>query len=226
MKARAIKRKEKDEHCVAELRVSMSNMDTSLTQEIKRRIESTQVVQDHAERKISQMENRLNDLLQLKVDRFQFQLNMLETKVQELNERLQEESINIPRDIEQTGSQLQTMITSFQDEFTAERRDRLTREGRIMKQLTDHAEELTSRWTKEGEERVADTEELKRRLKVHESNRAKADEDFESLIVRELRELRMDLDKEKNERKVEDDEIVEALNRYTENLQKSLSTLE
>mmetsp|Transcript_3076 Transcript_3076/g.4647 ORF Transcript_3076/g.4647 Transcript_3076/m.4647 type:complete len:121 (+) Transcript_3076:2-364(+) len=118
------------------------------------------------------------------------------------------------------------MLSVFQNEFSEERRDRLTREGRIMKQLTDHAQDLTNKWEKEGMERERDTQQLKSQLEHHENNRATADHDFEALIVRELGALRGDLEKEKNERKVEDDEIVEALNRYTENLQKSLSVID
>jgi hypothetical protein len=43
------------------------------------------------------------------------------------------------------------------------------------------------------------------------------------MIVRELEELRMAMGQEVQERRVEDDEIVAALNRYTEHLQRSLA---
>jgi SF-assemblin/beta giardin. len=46
------------------------------------------------------------------------------------------------------------------------------------------------------------------------------------LIASELKALKDALQQETMERKVEDDEIVEALNRYTTNLQKSLSMLD
>lgn len=226
MKARAMKRKEKDEHCVAELRVAMSNMDSSLTQEIKRRIENTKTMEKVAEKKIEEMELRLNEILDEKVQAFRLQLQLLENKVQGLNERLEEEKSKIPQDIAKRGKELREMMLVFQNEFSMERRDRLTREGRIMKQLSDHAQVLTEKWEKEGTERGRDVQQLKMQLDHHENNRAKADLDFEALIVRELGALRGDVEKEKNERKVEDDEIVEALNRYTENLQKSLSMLD
>ena len=58
---------------------------------------------------------------------------------------------------------------------------------------------------------------LKARLTEHEKNRAKADEEFETLIARELKALREGVERETLERKMEDDEIVEALNRYTDN---------
>lgn len=226
MKARAQKRKEKDEHCVAELRVGMNSMDRSLTQEIKRRIEGNKVLENKAKEEIAQMEARMTQMLENKVEAFQSRLVMLEEKVSELNERLEEEQNKIPKDIEQKGRELKDLLLTFQNEFSVERRDRLTREGKIMKQLTDHAHELTQQWTDERSEREQDAMELKTRLEHHENNRAEADHDFETLISSELKSLRVDLTKECMERKVEDDEIVEALNRYTANLQKSLSMLD
>ena len=226
MKARAQKRKEKDEHCVAELRVAMTNMDRSLTQEIKRRIEGNKMLENKAREEILSMEERMMSMLEEKVGIFRDSLQLLEDKVKQLNERLEEEKERIPKDIEERGAELKSMLLGFQNEFSVERRDRLTREGRIMKQLTDHAQDLTGLWENESGERQNDSYELRTRLEHHENNRAKADNDFESLILSELQALKMELQKETMERKVEDDEIVEALNRYTANLQKSLSMLD
>lgn len=226
MKARAQKRKEKDEHCVAELRVTMNNMDLSLTQEIKRRVEGNKMLETKAREEIAAMEERLTQMLEEKVTLFHERLVTLESKVEDLNQRLEEEQKTIPQDIEEKGKELKDMIASFQNDFSLERRDRLAREGRIMKQLTDHAQDTTERLDEETNERQKDTEELKASLAHHESNRTKADEDFDSLIASELNALKDELRQEAMERRVEDEEIVEALNRYTENLQKSLSMLD
>jgi transposase len=118
------------------------------------------------------------------------------------------------------------MLAGFQSEFSVERRDRLTREGRIMKQLTDHAQDMTEKWQEESSERKRDADEIKSRLEHHENSRTMADNDYDSLISSELKSLKDELQQETVERKVEDDEIVEALNRYTDNLQKSLSMLD
>jgi len=226
MKARAQKRKDNDEHCVAELRVAMNNMDRSLTQEIKRRIEGNKVLENKAREEICTMEEKLTLMLENKVNTFNERMTSLEDKVQELNERLEEEKRTIPKDIEQKGKELKEMLAGFQSEFSVERRDRLTREGRIMKQLTDHAQDMTEKWQEESSERKRDADEIKSRLEHHENSRTMADNDYDSLISSELKSLKDELQQETVERKVEDDEIVEALNRYTDNLQKSLSMLD
>lgn len=52
--------------------------------------------------------------------------------------------------------------------------------------------------------------------------RRKADERFHEAVNEELSTLTNDLAKESETREAEDDEIVEAMNRYTRKLQKSL----
>ncbi len=200
-------------------------MDRNLTQEIKRRIEAVKSLEKDTKRNIEMMEDTLYNAMESKLQSIQFRLKTMEDKVHELNERLEEERNKIPKDIEAKGMELKNMVKSFQEEFATERRDRLAREGQIMKQLSDHANEMRSTWQSESTRREECVQELSRRLDEHESNRAQADEGFENLIARELEALRGDIEREKAERMMEDDEIVDALNRYTENLQLSLSTL-
>ena len=222
LKTKAKNRKEKDEQTIAQLRVAINQMDASLSHEIKRRIEGSQNLQKECNRQVEEMERRLmtimTDKMQLVTDR----LGELDVKVEELNERLNEERAKIPADLEEKGKELKDMLQSFQNEFTVERRDRLTREGRIMKQLTDQANDMSDQWKKEISEREETVSKLTKQLTNHENNRAEADREFETLIERELKALREDVERETNERKIEDDEIVEALNRYTDNLQSSL----
>jgi len=174
---------------------------------------------------IAAMEERLYNAMEDRVQCIDFRLKNMEDKVHELSERLEEERNRVPKDIEQKGRELKDMMQAFQEEFTTERRNRLAREGKIMKQLADHTAEMRAAWEEESKKREECVSELKKRLEDHENNRAQADFGFESLIKRELDSLRKDVEQERMERMAEDDEIVEALNRYTENLQNSLSTL-
>ena len=222
LKTKARNRKEKDEQIIAQLRVSLNEMDVSLSQEIKRRIEGSASLQEQCKAQVQAMEDRLTQTMMDKLHLVTERLDALESKVTELNDRLQQERTKIPKDIETRGHELQTMLQTFQKEFTTERRDRLTREGRIMKQLTDQAKNMSQQWNQEIAQREETVLALKERLTSHEQHRAKADQEFETLIEKELKALRMDVEREVQERKMEDDEIVEALNRYTDNLQASL----
>eukprot|EP00957_Ditylum_brightwellii_P019954 1505995-Ditylum_brightwellii.AAC.1 len=93
-----------------------------------------------------------------------------------------------------------------------ETKDRLHREGRIVKQITDASTLLTERLEQETSQRDAVVTELRQRITRNEEGRKDADLRFETLIEKELRALKADLEMEVMERKMEDDDIVEALN--------------
>jgi len=225
MKERAKLRKEKDEHSIAELRVSLTNTERSLSREIKRRIESQSYIEKLCEEKVAAMEERLHLVMDNHVKGIQDRLEQLDVKVNDLNIRLEEEKATIPADIAKRSKDIKDMLQSFIDEFSVERKDRLNREGRIMKQLTDHAELLSTQWNEERRSREESVSILTEKLDENDRNRSEADANFSSLVEREVEKLREEIDKESKERTIEDDEIVEALNRYTEHLQNSLSVI-
>jgi hypothetical protein len=226
LKEKSQKRKEKDEECLTELQASMTAMDNALTQEIKRRIEMQKVMEDKTEEAILQMEMRLNGILEDRLKCFGKRLDMLDEKVEELNTRLIEEGDRIPKDLELKGREVKDLLEKFHSEFATEKRERLTREARIMKQLNGLAQDMSEKWKIETAERVEVVNELSSQVNKIETSRQDSDDEFERLISTEIQALKDELQRESMERRVEDDEIVEALNRYTENLRNSLAMLE
>lgn len=226
LREKSQKRKEKDEQCVMELQASMTAMDNALTQEIKRRIEMQKIMEEKTEEAILQMEMRLNEVLEDRLKTFGKRLDLLEEKVEELNTRLTEEADRIPKDLELKGREVKNLLEKFQSEFAIEKKERLTREARIMKQLNDLAQDMNEKWKIETTERIEVVNELKTTVSEIETSRKDSDDEFERLIATEIQGLKNELQQESKERKVEDKEIVEALNRYTENLRNSLSMLE
>lgn len=226
LKEKTQKRKEKDEECLAELQASMTAMDNALTQEIKRRIEMQKVMEDKTEEAILQMEMRLNGILEDRLKCFGKRLDMLEEKVEELNTRLIEEGDRIPKDLELKGKEVKDLLEKFQSEFATEKNERLTREARIMRQLNGLAQDMSEKWKIETAERNEVVNELNSKVDKIEASRQDSDDEFERLISTEIQALKDELHRESQERRVEDDEIVEALNRYTENLRNSLAMLE
>jgi len=223
MKERARIRKEKDEHSIAELRVQMAGMDRSLSTEIKRRIDLNRSAEKSCSAQVSQMEERLSRIIDDRATLLEERLSAVETKVQELNLRLTEERERIPKDIEKRGEELGRMLKLLQSDLATERRDRLSREGRIAKQVEDHRQFVEQLMEEERAERKQSSDEIRREVARINNSKEREGETFEQMIVRELEELRMAMGQEVQERRVEDDEIVAALNRYTENLQRSLA---
>lgn len=219
MKERTKIRKEKDEHSIAELRVQMETLEKALSAEIKRRVELNRQIERRCQNQVIELQKQFDKAMEERSEKIHTQLSQLDTKIKELNDRLEEEKSNIPKDIERKGSELQTMLKSFQEEFVIEKKDRLNREGRILKQMHDYEGYVHSQLQQMQSERDATIFELRQMLEQSENGRKESDEQFQQLIAKELHLLKEEVQQEVNERKLEDDEIVEALNRYTRNLQ-------
>lgn len=225
MKERAKIRKEKDEHSIAEIRVQLTSMENALSAEIKRRVDLNRSMERQCQAHISSLQTEVERVLDERTSKISSHLASLEEKVLELNQRLEEEKVNIPRDIEQKGAELQDILRGFQDEFSTEKRDRLNREGRILKQLHDFESHVNSSLEDVTTERDEMVQNLRSRMEERYQQQKAADSRFQKLIESELGALKLDIKQEISERKKEDDEIVEALNRYTKNLQSSLAVI-
>jgi SF-assemblin/beta giardin len=115
-----------------------------------------------------------------------------------------------------------TYTHSFEATFDEERRSRLEREGGILKQLADHEVLVDRDMESERGSREATTADLRRVLEEHIRSRNKGDEKFQAMVAEELAALRNAVQSEQITRERDDNEIVDALNRYTTKLQTSL----
>ena len=69
-------------------------------------------------------------------------LASVQQKIEELTTRFEEEKDRVPREMEARGKELLDMVETFKSDLAEERSDRLSREGRILKQMDDHASSI------------------------------------------------------------------------------------
>jgi tRNA U34 5-carboxymethylaminomethyl modifying GTPase MnmE/TrmE len=106
-----------------------------------------------------------------------------------------------------------------------ERKARLKREGSLLQQIESHANEFEDRWETERVDRLERIARLEEQVNRQEAQRTQEQESFQRKVQEGLEALRQELEDEVQEREKEDEEIVSALNRYTQQLQQSLSIL-
>lgn len=152
-------------------------------------------------------------------------LASVQQKMEELTTRFEEEKDRVPREMEARGKELLDMVETFKSDLAEERSDRLSREGRILKQMDDHASSILTAIENESTQREQISQELQSRIQENENHRAQSEYELQSKVQNELSELRRLINVEKQERKGEDDAIVMALNRYTQQLQSSLAVI-
>lgn len=225
MKERSQQRREKEEQSLAQVMIQLTAAERALSMETQRRIDSTHAIQKSCTQKIIEMELNFQRILDERTRRMEERLASVQEKVEELSAKFEAERETVPKDMERTGQELLHMVATFQKELADERADRLNREGRILKQMDDHASDIITSIENESNEREQIAYSLRDRIATNEHLRAQNERDLQERIQSELSELRGLIDKEKQERKLEDDAIVLALNQYTKQLQGSLSVI-
>ena len=218
-------RKEKEEHSLAQVTIQLTAAERALTMETQRRIQSTHAIQKSCTQKIQDMERNFERILNERSLRMEERLVNVQQKLEELTNRFEEEKESVPKDMECRGKELKEMLDTIQNELSEERSDRLKREGRILKQMDDHSSAIYGAIEKETTEREKIAYDLQTRIDDNERLRNQSEMDLQEKIQNEIEELKGMLDREEQERKLGDDEIVVALDRYTKQLQSSLSVI-
>eukprot|EP00601_Ochromonadales_sp_CCMP2298_P032780 CAMPEP_0173371742 /NCGR_PEP_ID=MMETSP1144-20121109/27461_1 /TAXON_ID=483371 /ORGANISM="non described non described, Strain CCMP2298" /LENGTH=374 /DNA_ID=CAMNT_0014323539 /DNA_START=112 /DNA_END=1235 /DNA_ORIENTATION=+ len=261
-------RREKDEFKITELKNETSRMDTDLTAEIKRRMEMNKSTQIWMEDLLADLNVQFRDALQEKKDDTYVRLDKVQARITNMDTYFEEQKSMILNYIDDTGEKLAKLLYKFKAEFDEDRTQRLDRESVIVKQLTDHEQEVNERFEdqivrtltsqiqythqiipllpaggipltrpnaaeQEVNERFEDQinsredrySDVRKVLEDNTKLRDKSEARFSAFFDKELNVLKNDFRTESEIREREDDEIVEALNRYTLKLQTSLKVV-
>jgi len=218
-------RKEKEEHSLAQVTIQLTAAERALTMETQRRIQSTHAIQKSCTQKITEMERNFERILNERSLRMEERLVSVQQKVEELTNRFEVEKESVPKDMDARGKELKDMLNTFQRELSEERTDRLNREGRILKQMEDNSSTIFGAIEKETNKREEIVYGLQSRIEENERQRTQNEQELQSKLQTEMDELKGMIDREEKERQLGDEEIVNALERYTQQLQSSLSVI-
>lgn len=210
---------------MAALKVQLGHLESALAAETKRRVDATTSLDDLARQQIFEMEQRLRAELQQDQAKLYDRLEELERRVDILEERWTADAQDQLKSIETKADGLALALNGIRKEQTIERKSRLKREGRLLEQVETVAKDFEERWNQERQERVERLAELEQQITGHEARLLQKQREYEDRIDEELSALQEELALEIQERKAGDDEIVAALNRHTEQVQRNLAIL-
>jgi len=225
MKIGTRQRKEKEEFKIADLKNQMSRLDTELIAEIKRRTEMNKSTQIWFEQNLSACNKQFHQELDERTEATHQRIEGLSERITELDQKRLQDRQEILEEIERTGAMLKKILAEFKQEFVKDQERRLVREEELIRQLTDHEQEVAERFTDQVEKRESLYQSLTVVLEDNIKVRDKAEERFQTVFEKEIHQIHNALRAEKEVRVREDDEIVEALNRYTVKLQTSLQVV-
>lgn len=211
---------------MAALKVQIGRLEDALAAETKRRVDATTKLDGLARSQVFEVEERLRNQLQQDNDKLHQRLEALETRVQRLEERWEKESHQQVLAVQSRADDLNRALTALQEQQATERKARLKREGFLLQQVEDHARECEERWNEERKDRMARLAGLEEQVASQEGRIESQQREFEGRIEKEMAALTEELQLEVQERQLQDEEIVAAMNRYTQLLQQCLGRLE
>jgi hypothetical protein len=223
LKERMKQRKEKEDAAVAHLRVQVKHLEAALTAETKRRVQAVKEVQEQAKAAVSQVTALWKESVEKEGTEMNRRLASLEERIAELEEHWKRDVSSIENNIDSKAKQWESALGELQAQAETERKSRSRREEQIMQQINDVSEKYEKSWKEERHHRVSEVGKLTERVKTQEDVRDAQVKRLEGRIQKALDDLNNALEVEVNERQTRDTEIVTALNKYTEQVQTSLS---
>lgn len=219
-------RKEKEEHSVAELRVQMVSMERALAAEVQRRIYSVTQMEAKCRETIGQMELKCQEVLDQRLGHMETRLQQVEQSLGTLTtESHQILSHDIPHQIQTQSTILKESLDDLKQSLALERNERLGRDQRLGEQVDQFSNTWNSQMEQERAERLEGMAQVHDTLRLTSDQHQTAAQHLEQTMQDELADLRAQIERERKERTMEDDEIVNALNRYTDYLQTSLNVI-
>ena len=223
IRERTRQRRAREDAAVAELRVQVSRLEAALKAESQRRVAAVQQIHQQSVRAVTELETRIQQTVREEQERVQERLTQLEERCRLLEMRWQEDVGAVQDSVDQHGTQLKTQLAALQQTVATERQQRKSREQRLRNQMQEMADKYQELWKQERQERLRSFGTLEETMhSVYSSQNANV-ATFEGRISKALEDLERAVDREQQERHASDEDIVEAFNRYSKNLQDSLA---
>jgi hypothetical protein len=213
-------RKDAEDTQIFSIRDNITRLEKTLNSEVKRRTEANKALQGMFEAQMATVQDKLEsgllerlDALHLAVDSLNERVDAVETDFSQARERY-------IRDIEDKSAMVSKDVATLQVAFQNERTDRKERETLIVAKLRDLEERTADRFTQDQQILEQQHNELREELEVavHEDG----DKRFHDHILEEMAALKNGLVIESQTREHADDDIVNALNHYTQAIQEAL----
>ncbi len=223
LKERTKQRRLREDQALSNLRVQVSRLEAALSAESKRRIANVKQIHETAAETIQTMEEKLKDQVHAEMKRLDDRISKLEERMTTLETNFETTSGTLHNDLQSTSHSLSRELKTLQDNLQYEVQNRKSREAQLLDTIQQEATAYGERWNSERQDRLNDIQTVKDAFE--QSLQQKDVLDFEGKIKRELDRLKDELSQETNTRRLSDEEIVEALNRYTKQVQESLAAI-
>lgn len=200
----------------------LEKIEQVIATETKRRIEASKALQVMFEAKLTAMQAQFKKDLREAFEPLQTQIDALVGRVEKLEETMAHERRDREKEIQRANKEVLDKFREHQKEFEVEKVTRLQREAQTLKRVGDEVFRIQQKITAERAAREAAIVLMKDDFTSAHKAREKADEVFKSEMLRKMGVVEKDLEVETKNREASEEQLVNALNDYTQALQDGL----
>jgi SF-assemblin/beta giardin len=223
LRERTKQRRRHEDAAVAALRVQVAQLEDALAQESRRRVQTIQQMQQQSAEQVAAWQQQWQAQVQNDVAAVQERLAALEQRVTALEGTWEKQVTALSDDMAQHVQQYQTQYQTIQDDMQQERLQQQQREQRLQQQMAELQQTYLEKWSAERSARLASVSALQEAGEQQSHEQRQQAALWQEQVTQELELLQGRMEQEQKERAQNDDEIVQALNRYTQYLQESLA---
>jgi len=213
-------RKEAEEGHVNSLNDNIARLEKTLNVEIKRRVEANKALQGMFEAQMATVQDKLEAGLLDRLDQLHSAVSSLSGRVDSVERDFSQGREQYIRDIEEKSGMVGKEAAALQACFQNERSDRKEREALIGSKLRDLDARTSERLALEQEAIEQKFQHLREEMDVAVGD--DGDRRFQDYILEEMAALKNGLVVETQMRERADDDMVNALNHYTNAIQDAL----
>lgn len=213
-------RKDAEETQLNSLRDNIARLEKTLGAEIKRRVEANKALQGMFEAQVATVQDKLEAGLLDRLDQLHVAVESLNERVDAVTSDFTQAREQYIRDIEDKSAMVAKDAAGLQVAFQNERSDRKERETLIVAKLRDLDGRTVERLA--GDQQEMDQKYAALREEFEVAVKEEHDKRFQDYILEEMAALKNGLVVESQTREKADDDIVIALNHYTNAIQDAL----
>lgn len=222
MKIGTRQRREKEEGRINELQVTMAEVEQQLKAEKKRRVEMNKSIKSWMDENVEEQTVHFKKLLKEATIHSNKRIAACRERLEALESNFWQMQVEIPADIQRRTDKINEEFHQFQLDFAEEKRRRAAKEAEILEILADSEHNTATKFDEIRDIRQNCTLDLRSKFDAYQKRSMRQEEKFMALFATEMADLKNAINMESLTREREDDEMVEALNRYAAQLQKSL----
>jgi len=220
-----VKRKQVEVQKVASAQETLLKLEKAMNSEIKRRVDANKQVQGLTEHLANDMLERLQSNILLRVEKLAASIETLTLRCTALEKGIAQFRGELPSKLQVDTAALVKEISEMRRQMDNDRKSRIERDTVLLRRLAEMESAEAAQFDAGNNQLVQATDQLKSEVDRMNRTEELADsrtEKFRSFILEEIAGMKNTLAISAQTREQTDDEIVQAMNQYTNALQKGL----